>query len=451
MFYDLIIRNGTLVTSDGLVSADVAVAEGQIAAIGRELTGAVEEIDATGLHVLPGLIDAHVHFNEPGRAVWEGIASGSRALAAGGGTLFFDMPLNSDPPLLSAKQFSAKHALAAQLSITDFAFWGGLVPDNLGALDELAACGVIGFKAFMSNSGIAEFAAADDFTLYEGMRTAARLGRIVAVHAENDAITAGLARQALAEGRRGVRDFLAARPVIAETEAIGRAIAIAEETGCALHIVHVSSGRGVTMVSAARTRGVDVSCETCPHYLVLTVEDVELLGAVAKCAPPIRAQHEQDALHAALATGEIAFVASDHSPSAPELKAGDFMSAWGGIAGCQSTLELLLTEVHHRRGLPLTRISQLIAEAVARRFALPQKGQIAIGYDADLALIDLAAETALSAEALHYRHRVSPYVGRQLRGKVRRTLRRGQTIFADRSIIESGPGRFVRPSNLLPG
>ncbi|NJM06688.1 allantoinase AllB [Candidatus Gracilibacteria bacterium] len=447
MSYDLIIRNGTLVTADGLINADLAIADGRIVAIGHDPGGAAEEIDAGGFHVFPGLIDAHVHFNEPGRGHWEGLASGSRALAVGGGTLFFDMPLNSAPPLLDAAQFVAKHTLAAQLSLTDFALWGGLVPGNISALDEMAACGVIGFKAFMANSGIAEFAAADDFTLYEGMQRAAMLGRIVAVHAENDAITAGLAQRALIEGRSGVRDFLAARPVVAELEAIGRAITMAEATRCALHIVHVSSGRGVALVAAARARGVDVSCETCPHYLVLTVEDVELLGAVAKCAPPIRDQAEQEALNSALVSGAIDFVASDHSPSSPELKAGDFFSAWGGIAGCQSTLSLLLTEGYQRRGLPLQRISAVIASAVARRFVLPHKGRIALGCDADLALVDLTAGTTLSTDALHYRHRLSPYTGRHMRGVVRRTIRRGQTIAIDGQPVETAPGHLVRPAS----
>src|SRR5262245_22889169 len=302
--YDLIIRNGALVRSTDVIQADLAVADGRIAAIEPAIAGmSAAEIDARGLHVLPGVIDAHVHFNEPGRADWEGFATGTRALAAGGATAFFDMPLNAHPPTLDAASFDLKLAAAQQSSLVDFALWGGLTPDNLDRLGELAERGVIGFKAFMSNSGIDDFAAADDLTLYEGMARAAKLGRIVAVHAESDQLTGLLARRAIARGQVGVHDYLASRPVIAELEAIERAILFANETGCALHIVHVSSGRGVRLVAEARLRGVDVSCETCPHYLALTEDDVERLGALAKCAPPLRPQEEQAALWQQLLDG----------------------------------------------------------------------------------------------------------------------------------------------------
>ncbi|HZR43493.1 MAG TPA: amidohydrolase family protein, partial [Ktedonobacteraceae bacterium] len=265
--YDLIVRNGTLVMPASLSSADLAVADGRIVAIGQQLAGtSKEEIAADDLHIFPGVIDAHVHFNEPGRTEWEGFATGTRALAAGGTTTFFDMPLNAHPPTLDAASFDLKLAAARASSLADFALWGGLVPGNLDSLDELAARGVIGFKAFMSNSGISDFSSVDDLTLYEGMARAARLGRIVALHAENDQITGALAQRALAQGRKGIRDYLASRPVIAELEAIERAITFAAETSCALHIVHVSCGRGIQLIKAAQERGINVSCETCPHY-----------------------------------------------------------------------------------------------------------------------------------------------------------------------------------------
>ena len=293
--YDLIVRHGTLVTSTEVRQADIAVVEGRVVALEPEIVGTgKEEIDASGLHIFPGVIDAHVHFNEPGRASWEGFATGTKALAAGGTTTYFDMPLNAHPPTLDATSFDLKLVSAQASSLVDFALWGGLVPGNVSHMKELAERGVIGFKAFMSNSGIDDFLAVDDLTLYEGMAQAATLGRIVAVHAENDAITSNLARRAIEQGRTGKRDYLASRPVIAELEAIERAILLASETGCSLHIVHVSSGRGVRLVTAARARGVDVSCETCPHYLVLTEDDVEALGAVAKCAPPLRSQEERE-------------------------------------------------------------------------------------------------------------------------------------------------------------
>ncbi len=446
--YELLVRNGTLVTPEGLIPADLAVANERVVAIAPELAGtAREEIDASGLHVFPGVIDAHVHFNEPGRAAWEGFATGTRSLAAGGTTCFADMPLNAQPPTVDAASFDLKLAAARAASLVDFALWGGLVPGAVERMDELAERGVIGFKAFMANSGIEDFAAADDLTLYEGMARAARLGLPVAVHAENDAITGGLARQAQAAGRTGVRDYLASRPVVAELEAIGRAALLAGETGCALHIVHVSTGRGVALVAEARARGVDVSCETCPHYLVLTEDDMAALGAVAKCAPPLRSAEEREALWRHIAGGALPMVASDHSPAPANMKVdADFFRVWGGISGCQSLLALLLTEGHTHRGLPLEAIAELTAGYVADRFRLPGKGLLAIGYDADLTLVGLERTAVLRAEDLFYRHRHSPFVGRTLRGVVVRTLVRGRTVFRDGAIVAEPAGRLVRPS-----
>ncbi len=386
-----------------------------------------------GLHVFPGGLDPHVHFNEPGRAHWEGLATGSAALAAGGFTAFFDMPLNSTPPTIDAAGFDAKLEAARAKSCVDFGLWGGLVPGNVDRLEELAERGVIGLKAFMSNSGIEEFRHADDATLYDGMAEAARLNLLVAVHAENDALTAR------SKGPTA-RDFMDSRPLIAELEAISRAIAFAEDTGCALHIVHVSSGRGVALVTEARLRGVDVTCETCPHYLALTPADVEALGAVAKCAPPVRDDGERERLWEQVRGGAVHFVTSDHSPSSPELKQGAFGDAWGGIAGCQTTMTLLLTEGHHERALALETVARLTSTGAAERFRQPRKGRIAPGADADLALIDLGAQVVLQPEDLLYRHRISPWIGRTLRARVVRTLLRG----ADPA---PGTGRLLTPES----
>ena len=451
--YDLIVRGGALVTPEGVARADLAVADGRIAALGPELEGSsAETIDAAGLHVFPGVIDAHLHFNEPGRTEWEGFATGTRALAAGGATAFFDMPLNAHPPTLDAASFDLKCAAARASSLVDFGLWGGLVPGNVERMDELAERGVVGFKAFMANSGIEDFVMADDLTLYEGMARAATLGRIVAVHAENDTLTRELARRAAAAGRTGVRDFLASRPIIAELEAIQRAILFAEETGCALHIVHVSTGRGVALVAAARARGVDVSCETCPHYLVLTEDDVEALGAVAKCAPPIRSRTERDTLWRCLADGTLPLVASDHSPAPAEMKtSADFFRNWGGISGCQSLLPLLLSEGYATRSLPLETIAAVTSGYVARRFDIPGKGRIAVGADADLALVDLTASAELRASDLQYRHQHSPYVGRTLRGRVMRTLARGRTVYHDGTFACEPAGRLLHPAGRQGG
>jgi allantoinase len=439
---DLVVRGGTLVTPDGILRADLAVEEGIITSIAPDLAGAREEIDASGLHVLPGIIDVHVHFNEPGRTAWEGAATGSRALAAGGGTAFFDMPLNSTPCTVDADAFDRKRAALEASSIADFGLWGGLVPGSVPAMAALADRGVVGFKAFMCDSGLPEFPRADDGTLFQGLCEAAELGLPVAVHAESEELT-----KTLTGARRGrdAADFLASRPVLAEVEAIQRVLLLAGEAGARLHIVHVSSGRGVAMAVDARARGVDVSIETCPHYLFFTEEDVERIGAVAKCAPPLRSAGERDALWSALVRGDVGVVASDHSPTEPALKQGDFMAAWGGIAGVQSTLAVLLERGHHGRGLPLERVASLTATTPARRFNITGRGAIVPGQAADLVLVDLDRSFTLDARHLCQRHVMSPYLGASFRGTVRRTIRRGETIFLDGQIVARTNGRFVRP------
>jgi allantoinase len=426
---------------------DLAVADGRIVAVGPELGGAArEEIDARGLLVLPGVVDAHVHLNEPGRTSWEGFATGTAALAAGGTTCAIDMPLNAVPPTIDGAAFDAKAAAATGVARVDVALWGGLVPGDRDRLDELAARGVVGFKAFMSASGVEEFEAADDLTLLEGMARAASLGLPVAVHAENDEITRRLARRAVAEGRFGVRDYLLSRPVLAELEAIGRAIDFASESGCALHVVHVSSGRGVALVAQARARGVDVTCETCPHYLVFDAHDAERLGAVAKCAPPLRRAEERDGLWAALLAGEVDLVATDHSPAPAALKEGDdFFAVWGGIAGAQTLLALLYDAGVVERGLAPDALAGLLAAAPARRFGLARaKGALEVGADADVALVDPAATWTIAREELLDRHRLSPFVGRTLRGRVVRTILRGRTIALDGRTVGEPSGRVVR-------
>jgi allantoinase len=445
--YDLILRSGTLVTADGPQEADLAVTDGRIADISPELEGvAREEVDASGLHVFPGIIDAHAHFNEPGRTHWEGFATGTRALAAGGMTAYVEMPLNAHPPTCDAECFDLKVAAAKASSFVDFALWGGLVPGNVVHLDELAERGVVGFKAFMSNSGIEDFKTADDLTLLEGMQRAAELGLPVLVHAENDQITSWLARRAVAEGRTTMRDYLDSRPVVAELEAIGRAILFAEETGCSLHVVHVSTGKGVALVATARARGVDVTCETCAHYLVLTQEDAEVLGAAAKCAPPLRSRQHLEALWGQIVEGNVQFVTSDHSPAPPEMKVGDdYFKIWGGIMGCQSLLNVMLDEGHRERGLPLQRVAALLSGNVAERFGFPEKRHLEVGADADLALVDLDSSFTLRAEDLFYRHKMSPYVGRTFRGNVARTVVRGTTVFRDGVVVSEPVGRLLRP------
>jgi allantoinase len=438
---DLIVRRVRLATEPGAPLRDIGVAGGRIVEIAEEIGGgAGEEVDAGGLHVLPGGVDPHVHLDDPGRTHWEGFALGTSALAAGGVTTCVDMPLNASPPTVDAASFDLKLAAGSRASMIDFALWGGLIPGNRDDMDELAARGVVGFKAFMCHGGLEDFPPADDLTLYEGMQRAAALGLLVGVHAENETITRDLTARARAQGRHAMRDWAATRPIVAETEAIRRAIGFAEETGCALHVVHVSTGGGVALVTEARARGVDVTCEVCPHHLILTEEDGERLGMIAKCAPPLRPAAETEAMWAGVVSGEVAMVVSDHSPVPASAKRGhDVFAAWGGIAAGQSTMELLLTEGCATGRLSLDRAGELLAAAAARRFGLPGKGRLEVGYDADLALVDLDDERVLSDGELRQRHSYSPFTGRTLKARVVRTILRGRTI-----------SRVARPASAQP-
>ena len=422
---DLLIRGAEPIS-------EIGIAAGKI--VSFEAGDAREEIDARGLLVLPGVVDAHVHFNEPGRADWEGWETGSRAAAAGGVTTVCDMPLNSTPPLVDAAAFDAKLAAAQASSVCDFAFWGGLIPHSADKLEALATRGVMGFKAFMSDSGIPDFPKADLATLRAGMKSAAKLNLPVAVHAEFDQDHPRLGT--------GVRHYLDSRPIEMETAAIRAALDIAGETGCALHVVHVSSARGLDLIARARQRGLNVTCETCTHYLVFTGEDMERIGAAAKCAPPMRDAANREALWRHVHNNEVDTLGSDHSPSPWELKADtDFFQAWGGISGVQHLLPVLLDA-----GMEPELFSRLASENPARRFRLPHKGRLEIGGDADLVLVDLRAEHSVRAEDLLYRHQHSPYVGRTLHAMVRRTLLRGQTVFHDGKIVAKPAGNLVKPS-----
>ncbi|MBX7158218.1 MAG: allantoinase AllB [Verrucomicrobiae bacterium] len=448
---DLLIQNATIVTETKSFLGEVAVANEKIVAIGPDLNAKSREtINAQGLHLFSAIIDAHVHFNEPGRESWEGLATGSQALAAGGGTLFFDMPLNSDPPVLNVERLHEKAKVATQKSYTDFAFWGGLVPGNLDHLEALADEGVIGFKAFMSDSGIAEFSRVDLASLKKGMQIASRSGKIVAVHAESETMTAALTQRALAEKRFTIRDYLNSRPIASELEAIQKAIELAAETGCALHVVHVSCAEGIALITSAKQKGVNVSCETCPHYLVLTEEDVEKLGAIAKCAPPVRSREEKEKLWNELKNDRIDIIGSDHSPCPPEMKQKDnFFQVWGGISGVQHTFSLLTEEGMTQRHVLPEQLTRWLSTQVADRFQIfPQKGRLNVGSDADFFIADLNAIEEVTAKKLFYRHPQSPYIGRQLRGKVVRTFLRGHCIFQDGKMVGNPIGKWVKPVGL---
>ncbi|HEV3102276.1 MAG TPA: allantoinase AllB [Candidatus Dormibacteraeota bacterium] len=416
----MIVRGGTVVTARGVERADIAIAGGRITAVGPNLAEDGEEIDASGLHVFPGGIDSHVHFDEPGRTEWEDIAHGSAALAAGGYTSFVDMPLNNLPVTTDVAAFDLKLEAMKRSSKVDFGLWAGLVPGNLDQLEPLVRGGVMGFKAFMCPSGIDEFPASDAVTLREGMKRIADLSSILLVHAEDPA-------RLLEPAGSGALDFIRSRPPAAEWSAIAQAIDVAVATGCRLHVVHVSTARGMDLIRDAQQEGLDVSGETCPHYLLYREDDLDRLGGVAKCAPPFRTALDREALWAA------EMIVSDHSPSTLDLKAGDdFTSIWGGISGCQSTRQLLLAQDR----LDLAQVAAVTAKNIAVRFGLEGKGDIATAYDADLWIVDLSGDDVVRREDLLYRNAFSAHEGQRIRGRTVKTLIRGR---------EPGWGKLIRP------
>ena len=446
---DLVVRGGRIVTPEGVHQAELGIQHGKIVRVAPEITDPAHlTLEAHGRHVFPGIIDPQVHFNEPGRADWEGLAHGSLALAAGGGTCFFDLPLNSEPPVLDAASLREKRALAEQQSCIDFALWGGLVPGNLDRLASLRDAGAIGLMAFMCDSGNASFPRVDAATLHAGMKRAAKLGLLVAVHAEDDALAAKFTATQKAKGRHDVRAWLASRPVEVELTAIRQVLEIAGETGCALHLVHVSSPAGIALITEARANRVDVTAETCPHYLLLTDKDAVKLGASAKCAPPLRSEKDRVALWGELRAGHIQTVGSAHSPAPPELLAAkDCFATWGGIAGVQHGFQLLLNECATTADRDLPLLAAVLARNVARRFRLEgRKGLLAEGHDADFSLVEFGPQHTIAADELWTRHRISPYVRRTSRVKVTHTYVRGCPVWADGGVASGAPkGRFLRP------
>lgn len=445
--FDLAIRGATVI-SDGALPRDILIRDGRVAALVEPgALSAGEELDARGLYALPGVVDAHVHFNEPGRTGWEGWELGSRGAAAGGTTTVADMPLNSLPPTADGASFDAKRAAAERSSLVDFALWGGLLSAATAPLRELAERGAVGVKGFLCDSGVPEFPPLVAAILPEALAAAKGAGLLVALHCEDEAVVRDATAAVLRSGARDLDAWTASRPVEAERRAVALACEAARASGASVHVVHLSSAAPLEVIAAARAAGADVTSETCPHYLVFGDEDLRRGGAALKCAPPIRTGPEREALWAALLGGRIDLVASDHSPCAPELKEGtDLLAAWGGVSGVQSLLPAMLSAMCRRAaGGPdvaavLGFLAWRLAAKPAQRLGLwPRKGRIGTGADADIVLLDAEREWTLDPADLETRSGRSPYAGRTFRGLVRTTLVRGRIVYRDGE-FPAGPG-----------
>jgi len=444
MSADLVVHSRRVALPDGAREASVVVRGGRIAAVveGAETPAGAERVDAGDLWLLPGLVDTHVHINEPGRTEWEGFASATRAAAAGGITTLVDMPLNSTPATTTVEALEAKRAAAAAICTVDVGFWGGVVPGNAGELDLLAAAGVLGFKCFMVASGVDDFPAVGEADLRRAMPILARRGRPLLVHAElPEPIAAATAAVAGGETRH-YATWLASRPPAAEVEAIRLVLKLCAETGCRVHIVHLSAADALPDLLRARAQGLPVTVETCPHYLAFDAEEIGEGATPFKCAPPIRGRENRERLWQALQKGAIDLVASDHSPAPPALKkleSGDFMAAWGGIASLELALSATWTAARERGSTP-NDLARWMAMGPARLAGLAgRKGVIAPGADADLVVWDPDAEWTVRGAALRHRHSLTPYEGRALRGAVRMTFVRGRRVF-ERGAVDTFPG-----------
>ncbi|MGW6469515.1 allantoinase AllB [Streptomyces nigra] len=444
---ELVLRSTRVITPEGTRPASVAVAAGKITAVlpydaGVPSGARLEDLGDDVL--LPGLVDTHVHVNDPGRTEWEGFWTATRAAAAGGITTLVDMPLNSLPPTTTVDHLRVKRKTAADKAHVDVGFWGGALPGNTGDLSPLHDAGVFGFKAFLSPSGVDEFPHLEQDQLARSLAEIASFGGLLIVHAEDphhlDA----------APQRGGPRyaDFLASRPRDAEDTAIARLIDQARRLDARVHVLHLSSADALPLIVQARRDGVRITVETCPHYLTLTAEEVPDGASEFKCCPPIREAANQDLLWQALADGTVDCVVTDHSPSTADLKTDDFATAWGGISGLQLSLAAVWTEAR-RRGHGLEDVVRWMSTRTAELVGLGQKGAIEAGRDADFAVLAPDAAFTVDPAALQHRNRVTAYAGRTLHGVVSSTWLRGERIYSDGEF--TGPkGRLLTRAGRLP-
>lgn len=451
--YDIVIRNGNVVLPTGVVKTDIGVKDGKVAAIEKNLQHQGEqEWNAEHQYIFPGMIDVHVHFSEPGRKHWEGFHTGSMMMAAGGCTTYFDMPLNGIPSTVNKEALDEKARIGNEKSVVDFGLWGGLVPGNEEDLKPLAESGVIGFKAFLSTTGNKEFEAVDDITLLDGMKQIARLGKVLALHSESASMTNWLKKEKENEGKYSADDYLETRPIAAEVEAVERAIYYAELTNCPLHFVHISSAKAMEKIQEAKEKGMNITVETCPHYLLFHHGHLRELGAVAKCAPPLREDNERQRLIELLKSDRFDMISSDHSPCPYDLKdpnVHNLFEAWGGISGGQFSL-LSSIELSLAHNIPFEKVAKWTASNPAERFGISdRKGHIAKGADADFAFVTLDESYTVTAENYYAKHKESLYIGHTFPCKVVGTMNRGKLVFKDGEIDKQADQKWLKPQNSL--
>lgn len=431
--HDLVVRARRAVVEGRELPVEVGVTGGvvvTVAHLGAGLLGRVATDLAADEVLLPGLVDTHVHVNEPGRTSWEGFATATRAAAAGGVTTLLDMPLNSIPATVDATALQVKREAARGQCHVDVGFWGGAVPGNVGALRGLHDAGVFGVKCFLLDSGVAEFPHLDPAGLEAALRELRAMDALMLVHAEDPDVV----DTAPPAHGRGYAGFLRSRPNEAEDTAVATLVAAARRTGARAHVVHLSSADALPVIAKARRDGVRLSVETCPHYLTLTAEEVPDGATQFKCCPPIRGAANRDLLWAGLAAGTIDAVVSDHSPCTPDLKrldTGDFGQAWGGVASLQVGLSAVWTEAR-RRGHGIEEVVRWMAQGPAELVGMTRKGRLAPGYDADLVVFAPEETWTVDPARLHHRNPATPYAGRVLAGVVRQTLLRGVPVTGDR-------------------